>query len=367
MSAALLLSGCAPAQPSPAEKDLHTYSNIAPDAGFDTILSYQEAVEDKADFDARFSEAVSLFTYYNDLFDIYHEYDKINNLYTVNQNAGIAPVKVSGDIIDMLKKAKSFYEISDGKFDVTMGRMLAVWHEYRTEGVEKNLAGEGAAVPDAALLSEAAARSGWDFVEIDEEESTVFITEPGISLDVGGIAKGYATEMIARKLSESGELPGAINAGGNNRTLGMKYNGQAWRVGIQDPDGEGSLLIVQQEGACSFVTSGDYERFYVGEDGRKYHHIIDPDTMYPADHFRSVSIITPDSADADALSTTLFTMTYEEGLKMIQAYKELYPGRELEVVWISDSGSAPESEYSREKNGLTILYTEGLKDRLIFN
>ena len=365
----LLLGACAggsgtPAEPSP---ELHTYNNISWDAGFDTIFTYQEATETKEVFDARFSEAVSLFTYYNNLFDIYNEYDGMNNLYTVNANAGKEAIKVDPDLIEMLEKARDFYSLSGGKFDITIGSLLSIWHEYRTEGIDLNTEGKPAPVPEYDALSAAMQHSGWDCVEINKEESTVFITDPEVSLDVGGIAKGFAVEKIARKLSEQGAVHGAVNAGGNTRTLGQKYNGQAWRIGIQNPEGDGSLLVVQQEGACSFVTSGDYERFYIGEDGKSYHHIIDSSTLYPADYFRSVSILTPDSADADALSTTLFTMSYEDGIKLIEAYKKQHPGTMLEVIWLLDPDREVNTELQRETHGLKAVWTQGLSDKIIWS
>ena len=363
----LFLCGCQTQPVTPPQPELHNYSNISLDAGFDTVFNYQEAVSDKAVFDARFEQAAELFSHYNDLFDIYNSYEGMNNLYTVNENAGIAPVEVDPEIIELLLKAKEFCTLSGGRFDITIGNLLGIWHEYRTNGIDANLAGEYGSLPDEETLKEAALHSGWDKVEIDEANHTVFITDPEVSLDVGGIAKGFAVEKTALALAQGEELPGAVNAGGNTRTLGTKYTGDPWRVGIQNPDGEGSLLIVRQEGVSSFVTSGDYERFFVAEDGKQYHHIIDPQTLYPADYFRSVSIITPDSADADALSTTLFTMSYEEGLEVIEAFRAAHPDRFLEVIWIAPGDEDIKAENKQIKNGLQIIYTDGLKDRLIFN
>ncbi len=358
-------SGDAGGQEQPVP-ELHNYNNLSLDAGFDTVFTYQEATETKEIFDAHFQQAVSLFTYYNNLFDIYNSYEGMNNLYTINENAGTAPVKVDPDLIEMLVLARDYYELSGGKFDVTIGSLLKVWHEYRDAGIETNLAGELAALPELSELQEASEHKGWEYVEINEEENTVFITDPDVSLDVGGIAKGFATEKIARKLNELGIRNGAVNAGGNTRTLGQKYNGQEWRIGIQNPDAEGSLIIVKQNGACSFVTSGDYERYFVGTDGVKYHHIIDPDTMYPASYFRSVSIITPDSAAADALSTTLFTLSFEDGMKLVEDYRKTY-GTSLEVIWIMSPENAPDTQYCRKAGSYMVAYTSGLEDSLIWN
>ena len=365
---ALTCAGCSaePGQSENTAPELHNYNNLSLDAGFDTVFTYQEATETKDIFDAHFQQAVSLFTYYNNLFDIYNSYEGMNNMYTINENAGVQTVKVDPDLIEMLIEARDYYERSGGKFDITIGSLLKVWHEYRDAGIEINLTGEQAPLPELPELEEASSRKGWEYVEINEEENTVFITNPDVSLDVGGIAKGFATEKIAQKLNELGITNGAVNAGGNTRTLGQKYNGQEWRIGIQNPDAEGSLIIVKQNGACSFVTSGDYERYFVGTDGVKYHHIIDPDTMYPASYFRSVSIITPDSAAADALSTTLFTMSYEDGMKLVEDYRNTY-NVSLEVIWIMSPDKAPDTEHCRKAGNLMVAYTPGLEDSLIWN
>ncbi len=363
-----IISGCAEsgsnaASASPSSA-VQTYSNISLDSGFDTFISLQETTSSKTDFDSHFQEVTDLFSYYNSLFDIYKDYDGINNIKTINENAGIQPVKVDSAIIEMLNKAKDFYDLTDGEFDVTMGALLKVWHTYREEGITLNEDGEYGNVPTQSELEAAAEHSGWDSIIIDEDASTVYISDPDVQLDVGGIAKGFATEKAAQILENENVTHAAINAGGNNRTLGPKADGSAWRVGIQNPGGEGSLAVVAIDGTNSFVTSGDYERYYVAEDGNTYHHIIDPSTLYPASHFHSVTIITPDSGDADCLSTSLFTLDYEAGLKLIQAYKEAHPGTTLEAVWIMDSASAPESEYSMVSGDYTIVYTSGLRDKI---
>ena len=366
-----IISGCAESSTDAASASpsaaVQTYSNISLDSGFDTFISLQETTSSKTDFDAHFEEATELFTYYNSLFDIYKDYDGINNIKTINDNAGGAPVEVDPVIIEMLNKAKDFYDLTDGEFDVTMGTLLQVWHTYREEGISLNEDGEYGYLPSQSELETAASHSGWDSIVIDEDAGTVYISDPDVQLDVGGIAKGFATEKAAQALEEQNVTHAAINAGGNNRTLGSKADGSAWRVGIQNPGGEGSLAVVSIDGTNSFVTSGDYERYYVAEDGNKYHHIIDPATLYPAVHYHSVTIITPDSGDADCLSTSLFTLDYEAGLKLIQAYKDAHPDTALEAVWIMDSASAPDTEYSMISGDYTIVYTSGLKDRIVQN
>ena len=128
----------------------------------------------------------------------------------------------------------------------------------------------------------------FDHVIINREAGTVFIDDARVALDAGGIAKGFAAERTARVLEQAGTEHAAVNAGGNNRTIGAKADGSPWNVGIQNPDGQGSLFVVRVTGTNSFVTSGDYERFYLAEGDTKLHHIIDPATNHPADRWRSV-------------------------------------------------------------------------------
>lgn len=358
---AALLSGCTGKDKTAS---LQQYSNASLDAGFDTVLYYQEWNTSQDISKKHFDEAVELFSHYNDLFDIYNNYDGMNNLKTVNDNAGKQPVTVDTEIIQLLKEARQFYTYSSGEFDITIGSLLHVWHTYRENGIALNEKGQQGSVPDYSLLQEAASHKGWDKIEINEEDSTVYITDPSVSLDVGGIAKGYATEQIAKKL-ESEDDCGivAINAGGNNRTIHSKPDGTPWRVRIQNPDGGDKLLIVSKEGSCSFVTSGDYERYYTADDGKKYHHIIDPSTLYPSTLYRSVSIITKDSSAADCLSTSLFTLSIEEGKKVLEEYKN-DTGNDVDAIWIMDSDNAQEASPSKAHMGYHIAYTQGLEDSI---
>lgn len=368
--AAVLLSGCAgsntgaqnPPSASAPSSAPSSYANSCIDCGFDTVFSLRVYDVSEDAFKSSYQEAADLFTYYNNLFDIYNNYDGLNNLKTINDNAGIAPVKVDPVVIELLNKAKEFYDLSGGEFDITQGALLNVWHNYREEGMTANQNGGYGKVPSESELKEAAAHHGWDAIQIDEENSTVFITDPTISLDVGGIAKGFATEKIAARLAEDGTATAAVNAGGNVRTIGTKTDGTPWRIGIQNPSGSGSLFVIDANTDGSFVTSGDYERAYTADDGVTYSHIIDPKTLFPAVYYHSVSIITKDSGTADCLSTTLFTMNYDEGVQLISDYKKAHPDEPLEVVWIMDKDKAPDdAEYTQNLGDYTVVYTSGLE------
>ncbi len=361
---ATLLVACDASSATPTSSTTSLKSNICMDCGFDTFFAVQGMPLEQDEFDSVFTEASNDFSYYNKLFDIYNDYEGINNIKTINDNAGIQPVEVDPVIIEMLQEAKYFYDLSNGEFDITIGALLKVWHNYREEGIDLNTEGKKGNLPTEEELEEASTHKGWEHVQIDEENNTVYIDDSSISLDVGGIAKGFSTEKIAQSLASEGITTGAINAGGNNRTLGQKYDGSNWRVGIQNPNGSDSILVVNMDGKCSFVTSGDYERYYVATDGNSYHHIVDPETLYPAKYFHSVSIITEDSGVADCLSTTLFTLSYEDGLKVLAAYKEDHPDTFLEAIWIMDEDTEIDTEYKHVTDNQLIVYSEGLEGKL---
>jgi thiamine biosynthesis lipoprotein len=170
-------------------------------------------------------------------------------------------------------------------------------------------------------------------------------------LDVGAIAKGYAVEMIARHLEEQGITGYVLNVGGNVRTLGVKGDGNPWIVGVENPDQESDEKYLAELALTDYssVTSGDYPRYYlVG--GVRYPHIIDPTTLMPTTAFTSVSVVTPSSADGDALSTALFCMSFEEGLALVESLPD------TEVMWLFPNG---ERKYSSGYAGFFREKTEG--------
>lgn len=363
-----LLTGCSStaASSSTAVASTETYKNMNLDAGiFDTTYAYQEAPKTYASAD-NYQYSLDQLKIYSDFYDIYNNYDGENNLKTINDNAGIAPVEVDQKIIDMLNLAKEFYTYSNGEFDITMGAVLKIWHTYREAGITLNEQGQNAPVPTYEELAAVKDERGWDKVVIDDEANTVFITDANVSLDVGGIAKGYAAEQVGADLENKGIGGGYVNVGRNIRLLGSKIDGTAWRIGITDPASTSgaSLLALDVDPSYSVVTSGDYERYYTGEDGVRYSHIIDPQTLFPATYYHSVSIIGDDSGVCDCLSTTLFTMTVADGKKVVAAY-EAATGKKVSVVWIMDPDKT-QNESGKTAGSYFVTYTDDLKDTLIW-
>ena len=296
-----LLCGCTAQKEPELKRYTATFLNL-----FDTVTTIVGHAPTEAEFEAQTQQIHDELEYYHHLFDIYNDYPGLNNLKTVNDRAGVEPVVVERAIIDLLLDCKTYYELTGGTVNVAMGSVLQLWHVARNDGIRDPA---NAYLPDADALAQAAEHMDISKVEIDEAASTVFISDPDMRLDVGAVAKGWATQKVARNAPE-GLL---ISVGGNVCATGVKRtDGSQWVIGIQDPDDAAGNLHTIYVSDCSVVTSGDYQRSY-WVDAQQYHHIIDPQTQMPARYWRSVSIVCDDSALADALSTALFLLPLEQG------------------------------------------------------
>ena len=304
---------------------------------FDTVCAiYSYADESEENFENNCSEIEKLFKKYNKELDIYYEYSGINNLCTVNKKAGKEAVSVSRELMDFLVYAKEIYTITGGKTNIAMGAVLSIWHEAR-EDAEYDPA--SAYIPSSDELSVAAEHTSIDALLLDEENLTVRFSDPELKLDVGALGKGYVAHLTAKMLEEKGVSSYVLNVGGNIRAIGTRTNGDGWTTGITNPDKSSDesfcARIMLKDTSC--VTSGDYERYYE-LDGVRYHHIIDPATLMPAEYFASVSVICLDSALADALSTALFCMSYEDGLSLVNTLEG------VDVLWVYADGSQEMTE-----------------------
>ena len=303
-----------------------------------TVLSAYGDIS-KEEFDGYATVVDEMFERYHRLFDIYFEYVDVNNIKTINKKAGKEPVAVDTELIDFLLYCKELYTLTEGKTNVMLGSVLSVWHDARERAGENGGVLNADAFPSASVLSEASKHTAIDSLVIDKEGKTVFLSDPASSIDVGAVAKGYAAAKVGQKLREMGADSMALNAGGNIITIGLKPGGNKWVTGITNPDktAENSLACRVEIGETSLVTSGDYERYFVC-DGVRYHHIIDPETLMPANYFSSVSIFTDDSTLADALSTALFCMSYEEGLALIERIGG------VDALWIYKDGTIKKTD-----------------------
>ena len=305
---------------------------------FDTVsYVYSYAGDSQEVFEANVNSVFEILGEYHRLFDIYYEHTGVTNLRTLNKNAGGDAMVVDEKLIDFLLYAKELYETTGGEMNIMMGSVLRLWHDCR-EAASNNPA--NARIPSAEELAEANKHTDMSFLEIDEENNTVRITDPEASIDVGALGKGYATEKAAQYLKNIGADSYVLNIGGNIRIIGYKTDGSAWGTGIKDPHDSDKYAVILNLANTSCVTSGDYERYFTVS-GKRYHHIIDKDTLMPATYFSSISIITENSGLADALSTALFAMSYEEGRALVEKIGS------VDVLWITTDG--------------TQYYTEGLE------
>lgn len=303
---------------------------------FDTVTYIQSfAGDSQKSFDKNCSALAQVIEKYHRMFDIYHEYDGMNNLCTVNRMAGISAVKVDPEIIELLDYCVYLYELTGGELNVMMGSVLSLWHNAREAATEGPDGLEGVYIPSDKDLTEASGHTDISLLQIDREESTVYISDPEASLDVGAVAKGFAAEKCAGLLASRGVSGYVVNIGGNLRLTGAKADGSLWTTGIRDPFDANALAVRIRIGDTSCVTSGVYERFF-SFNGRRYHHIIDRDTLNPATGYSSVSVITQDSALADALSTALFCMDSDGALKLLERLRQ--GGTDVEVLFITPDG-----------------------------
>ena len=302
---------------------------------FDTVIQLMGYTQTKEEFEVYAKQGQDRFTELNELFDRFDSYEGVNNIKTINDNAGITPVVVDPIIIDLIEFSIEWYDHTDGKINIAMGPVLEIWHGYMAQYSNNP---EGAKLPPMEELEQAASLANIEDIIIDHQASTVFLKEKGMMIDVGAIAKGYATEMVATELATTGLDSLLLSAGGNvvAKNPPKDSSRDSWNIGIKNPfiDVEdpqsGSVNIVSLNN-IAVVSSGDYERFYMVEDER-VHHIIDPETLMPASHYRGVTVVTQDSGKADALSTALFTMDYEDS----RAFAEK---NDLAVMWIMPDGT----------------------------
>lgn len=297
---------------------------------FDTITTVTAVMESEEKFGELEPDIHALLRKYHELFDIYHNYDGINNIKTINDNAGIKPVEVNREILNLLEFSMDASELTDGNVNVAMGSVLSVWHDYRSAGMQKP---ELAQVPDMNQLEQADRYTDISRVEIDRAASTVYLPDSSMKLDVGAIAKGYAVKKLCELLKERGVTSAIVSAGGNIQTMGKRADGTPWRVGIQNPDTSSKQVYLHalRLEDMSLVTSGTYQRFYM-VDGVRYHHIIHPGTLMPWNEYASVTILCRDSALADALSTAVFNMPIEQGQALVESLED------TEAIWVMPDG-----------------------------
>lgn len=321
--AAVILSACFFGCQSGPERRSASYFDL-----FDTVITLT-AYADEELFLRINSEAKAEFERLNRLFDIYNEYEGINNLATVNRMAG-EYVEVEEDIVRLLEKGIEYERLTSGSVNIAMGAVLSLWHDCRVKAEEDP---ENARIPTGANLGEASLHCDINGVVIDRERGAVKLCDEEMSLDVGAIAKGYAADSAAEKLKAYG-VPFLLNCGGAVLAYGTKPGDKPWEAGLDDPSGDGfTAIAILSDSAIS--TSGSYLRKFTAE-GIEYGHIIDPVSMMPASMIESVTVeVTGEgmACFADALSTACFILGAERGSALIDSIEE------AEALFVLKDGS----------------------------
>jgi FAD:protein FMN transferase len=345
----LLLTGCKKTPKTEYTKYENTFYDT-----FNTITQVVGYTKTKQEFDDYFEKIHGRFRHLHILYDKYNTYEGVNNIKTINDNAGIQPVKVDQEIIDLILFSKEWADKTYGLTNIAFGSVLEIWHNYRMDAMYDPYSAQ---LPPMEVLEAAAVHTNMDNIIIDIENSTVYLDDISMRLDVGAIAKGYATEVVTQEMISEGMESFIISAGGNVRTIGKPFDGvrKLWGIGIQDPN---SSIISESRSLdtifvkdCSVVSSGDYLRNYkVGD--QLVHHLIDPNTLMPGTYYRAITVITEDSGIADFLSTELFFLPFEESLRFAESLEG------VEVIWVMPEG---EVKYT---NGLKeIMKSHGASDR----
>lgn len=247
-------------------------------------------------------------------------YKDASELTKVNHEAGKRPVTVSPEIIEVADLAKWVSERSGGAFDATIGPLVVLWQMKLQEG----------ATPTSGEIAGVRKKVGYQKLVINKDASTIFLTQPGMIMDFGGIAKGYAADRAAAVLRQRGINNALVAIAGDIRAMGRRADGTPWRIGVQHPREHDKTLTVLELSDQSISTSGDYERFTILKN-KRYHHILDPRTGRPAEGLESVTIVGGRGAVIDPFTTALFILGAEKGKKTAEDLG-------FEAIFVDDRG-----------------------------
>lgn len=283
---------------------------------FDTYIDVTVYANKEADANVYIEEAKELYENYNKLFNSFQSYEGINNVKTINDNAGSKPVIVDKDLYELIKKAKTYYNSGLKKNNIALAP-VTIEYTNRYNAYE---AGKKVSNPSTKVLKEKAKCVNVNNIILDDVKRSVFLKDKCNRLDVGATAKGYATGLVAQKLKDDGLQHGLINAGGNVVAINDKPDGSDYVIGVANPADPSTYNIKVSIKDTNVVTSGDYQRYYK-VDGKVMHHLVDPDTLEPGRLHRSVTIVTPDGFDADYFSTEAFLSKESRIKELAKKYK----------------------------------------------
>ncbi|MDD3821667.1 MAG: FAD:protein FMN transferase [Bacilli bacterium] len=281
----------------------------------DTYISVKIYTHDKKKATEALQEVDRIYQQYHQLADSYQAYDNINNIYYFNEVALVnEKVKIEPELYHLIQYGLDAYKQTNGLVNIALGNVIDIWHTYRDNA-------DG--IPTKEELQKAGSTNINNLIL---HKNYLMEKTTDIKLDLGSITKGYATQVVGDYLTNLGIDKYLINAGGNVK-VGNHYQKNRYKIGLKEPKpNSNNIFKVINANNISVVTSGSYERFYQ-YDGKIYHHIIDPLTLFPPNYFYAVTVITPNNALADVLSTALFLMDLESGQAFIKSFNN------VDVIW----------------------------------
>lgn len=233
--------------------------------------------------------------------------------YKINENAGISAVSVDDEVFQLIKRCQFISKITQGAFDISYGSL-----DKRFWNFDLNMT----SLPDPKVAKKAVELINYENIILDETHKTVFLKNKGMRIGFGGIGKGYAAEMAKKKLIENNVLNGIVNASGDLTAWGFQENGEAWTIGVADPNQRKSIFSTFKITNKAVATSGNYEKF-ITINNKRYSHTIDPKTGYPISGIKSVTILAENAEIADALATPVTVMGIEVGMDFINQLKTI--------------------------------------------
>jgi thiamine biosynthesis lipoprotein len=301
----------------------------------DTTLDI--TIQGRPDKEAR-ADVDSVYRTVKEIEDYTSRFIKTSDVAAINRDSGSAPVKVRPETLLMIKRSLEYSQRSDGAFDITVEPLVKLWGFYGGEH----------RVPSKAEIDAVLPLVDWRKVIVDEPNGTIMLADGGMSIDLAGVAKGYALGIAAGELRRRGVEHGLINFGGAVAAIGARSDGRKWVVGIKDPRGDAGDIVGELAMEDSYVnTSGDYQRYFI-KDGVRYSHILDPHTGYPARDMMSVTTVGPDPMNNDIICKPLFVLGQEWGVQFMLTEPE------YEALFINADGKIGMTPGMKNKYVITI-------------
>ena len=283
---------------------------------FDITIIDKDSAAAEANIDAVIAEVTRI----EDLISDWRPYTQVSK---VNQNAGIAPVKVDKEVFELTERAIRLSELTGGAFDISFAAMDRIW---KFDGSMKKM-------PTPEAIKKSVEKVGYHNIILDRKNSTIFLKFKGMKIGFGALGEGYAADRCKAMMMAKGVEAGIVNGSGDMNTWGKQPDGSPWNIGITNPMQTNELLAIVPLAHGAVVTSGSYEKFVVFN-GKRYAHIINPKTGYPATGLCSVTVFGPSAEMANGLSTSIMVMGKKAGLQLIKRYPE------MSCILIADDGKS---------------------------